>query len=199
MSVPSLDALVVKLLEVAYSKTLQVNQVKNLVSQLPAAAAEVRGIQADSQRTAPCSCGLDQEVARLQAQLQPYIDNEPNTKKGNANKTKGMENQRLTKLVTDQKKEMNGYLTTIRNQITEIERLRKELKARDGAQARIEQLKKTQPASSSAETSQPSATFTGSQVAKHSEVLKSNTHSEHVSSGNPQGESESTPSYWFTS
>lgn len=139
----SLDALVIKLLETTQANTDKLNfrQIKNLVCQLPAAAAEVRGIQANNERNAPCTCGLDLEVVRLQKSLQVYIDEEPNTKKGNTRKTLGMENQHLTKLVTDQKKEMNGYLATIRRQGDEIERLRQNLKAAQDAHAWSEKLR----------------------------------------------------------
>lgn len=123
--VASLDALVIKLLELAHSGNPRINEIKNLVSQLPAAAAEVRGIQAASHETGPCSCGLDEEVARLLGQLQHWIDHHPDTKKGNRNKGLAMENQRLTKALVEQKKETRRHLTTIRMRDTEIQKLQR--------------------------------------------------------------------------
>lgn len=152
--VPSLDALVVKLLEIGYSKNPNIPHMKNLVAQLPAAAAEVRGIQAGAGRNGPCSCGLDQEVARVQEQLQVYIDNEANNKKGNIRKTIAMENQRLTKAVADQKKEMNGYLSTIQQQKGEIARLRKELQSAQETFSRKERSGAMKPAPQSAMATQ---------------------------------------------
>ena len=140
---PSLDALVIKLLEVSHAANVNIPQVKNLVAQLPAAAAEVRGIQEQSRnQNGPCTCGLDEEVVRLQKQMQVYIDNEPNTKKGNGRKTMAMENQRLTKLVKDQKKEINGHLTTIGKQNQEVARLRWDLQVAKDGLAKSERIRK---------------------------------------------------------
>ena len=144
MPVPPLDALVVKLLEVAHADKIHTNQVKNLVAQLPAAAAEVRGLQAGNGRTGPCSCGLNEEVARLQRHLQTYIDSEPNTKKGTNRKTMGLENQGLTKTVTDQKKEISGYLATIRKQDGQINKLGQDLRDLRDAHSFSEKLRREQ-------------------------------------------------------
>ena len=128
----SLDSLVIRLLEYSKSGKLHYNEVKTLVAKLPAAAAEVRGIQ--KERTEPCTCGLAEEVARPQKNLQIYIDNGPNSKKGNQQKLYKMENQRLTSVVTEQKKQINGLLTKIKRQDSEIERLRRKSGEAENAQ-----------------------------------------------------------------
>lgn len=141
MAVPSLDAIVIKLLELSHADKIHAPQIKNLVTLLPAAAAEVRGRAADQARTGPCSCGLDEEVARLHTQLQAYIDNEPDNvekqikkkkkwvSKVNVKKTLSLEVARLTKTVTDQKKEINNYLATIQQQNAANQSLRRGLGA----------------------------------------------------------------------
>lgn len=85
-------------------------------------------------RTEPCTCGLAEEVARLQKNLQIYIDNGPNSKKGNQQKLYKMENQRLTSVVTEQKKQINGLLAKIKRQDSEIERLRRKSGESENAQ-----------------------------------------------------------------
>lgn len=131
--VASLDALVIKLLEVSQATNPHTTQIKNLASQLPAAAADARARQ-----TGPCFCGLHEEVTRLQEQLQHWIDHHPDTKKGNMHKAHAMENQRLTKAMVEQKEEINRHLTTLRARDNEIQKLQRQLKAARGEVSKCE-------------------------------------------------------------
>lgn len=142
MATPTLDALVIKLLEMSHKEDFQAQQIARLVAQLPTAAAEVREHEAGKARHGPCSCGLYEEVDRLQKQLLVYIEEQPNSyekkgrKKGtcktraNLKKVQAMENARLTKAVIDQTKVVNDQMLLIERQQAEIEALRRELTAK---------------------------------------------------------------------
>lgn len=188
--VPSLDALVIKLLEVSYAATVHVPQVKNLVAQLPAAAAEVRGIKAQSHgQNGPCTCGLHDEIVRLQKQLQVYIDEEPNTKKGNARKTMAMENQRLTKLAADQKKEINGHLTAMWKRDREIAELRHELKSARDDLAWSDKIRKEQRGSTSTNSVQTTGGFTGRATAQQATSAGSSMLASRLAASNSESQS----------
>lgn len=134
-SAPRFDRLVLKLLEVSHAANVDVGLLKELVAQLPAAAVEVRDIQAQIREEGePCSCGVDAEVYGMIKQMQVLVDNEQNTKKGKTRQKMIEANQRLLAAEVELRREIHGHLVTIHKQS-------QDLKAAQDALAWSEQLR----------------------------------------------------------
>lgn len=134
-SAPRFDRLILKLLEASHADNVDINLVKELVAQLPAAAVEVRDIQAQTRNDRePCTCGVDAEVCGMIRQMQVLIDGEQNSKKGKHRQKMIEANQRLLAAEVDLRREIHGHLATIHEQS-------QELKAAQDAFARSENLR----------------------------------------------------------